>query len=94
MGDFAPDSSYLIRSGDGSRLRCSWLRRSLTFLGGQPAVTIGADGWGEFAVKDGGVSVYVPAPGIITSAWRIVKDIQRAVSVFRKKPDKKRRGSV
>ncbi|MBQ6507224.1 MAG: alpha-amylase [Clostridia bacterium] len=63
-------------------------------LGGQPAVTIGADGWGEFAVKDGGVSVYVPAPGIITSAWRVIKDIQRAVNVFRKKPDKKRRGSV
>ena len=46
-------------------------------IGDQSPVTIDRDGWGEFAVRDGGCSVYVPAAGPLVKAWRLVQDVKR-----------------
>ena len=46
-------------------------------IGDQRPATIDRDGWGEFAVRDGGCSVYVPAAGLLVKAWRLVQDVKR-----------------
>lgn len=46
-------------------------------IGDQRPVTIDREGWGLFAVRDGGCSVYVPESGPLVKVWRMVQDVKR-----------------
>ena len=52
-------------------------------IGNQSPVTIDRDGWGEFAVQDGGCSIYVPEAGPLVKAWRLVQDVKRTLGLHR-----------
>ena len=52
-------------------------RTFVCVIGDQHPVTIAREGWGEFAVRDGGCSVYVPESGPLVKAWRLVQDVKR-----------------
>ena len=46
-------------------------------IGEQQAVTIDENGWGEFAVRGGGCSVYVPRVGLFLRIRHLFKDVKR-----------------
>ena len=76
--------AFLCTNARGGKKRMEMGRRfaGQTFIcaiGDQSPVTIDRDGWGEFAVRDGGCSVYVPAAGLLVKAWRLVQDVRRTL---------------
>ena len=78
--------AFLCTNARGGTKRMEMGRRfaGRTFIcaiGNQSPVTIDRDGWGEFAVRDGGCSVYVPAAGPLVKAWRLVQDVKRILGV-------------
>ena len=48
-------------------------------IGGQKRVRIDGDGWGVFAVKGGGLSVYTPRPTVRSVLYRLGKTLHRAL---------------
>ena len=48
-------------------------------IGGHEAVTVGPDGWADFAVADGSMSVYVPEETWKVRAWRVWASAKRGV---------------
>ena len=74
--------AFLCTNARGGTKRMEMGRRFagrifICVIGDQRPVTIDRDGWGEFAVRDGGCSVYVPAASLLVKAWRLVQDVKR-----------------
>lgn len=74
-------SGALLRSGGGTkRMEVGKRFAGKTFhcvIGEQQAVTIDENGWGEFAVRGGGCSVYVPRVGLFLRIRHLFKDVKR-----------------